>query len=164
MTLEVPEEHKEENLKLSADPYVDLFHIQLRDGTDIFVKTGDPVVWDGNTWESLPLTFSGYEIKSDGQVSRPTLQVANPAGIWSSYIIDGTLEKAYLYRYRVLRRDIDADPPRPVYQMMFWIIWNCTAITKDYATFECRNPMDGNNFYVPARQYMPPEFPVVNIR
>ena len=72
------------------------------------------------------------------------------------------MEKAYLYRYRVLRRDLDAN--RPIYQMMFWIIWNCTAITKDYMTFECRNPMDGNNFYVPARQYMPPEFPVVNIR
>lgn len=162
MTLQVPEEHREENLKLSADAYVDLFHIQLRDGSNLYLKTGDPVRWNGNDWEAIPLSFSGYEIKSDGQMSRPTLQVANPSGVWSRFVIDGSLEKSILYRYRVLRRDLDAD--RPVYQLMMWNIWNCTSITKDYMSFECRNPMDGNNFYVPARQYMPPEFPVVDIR
>ena len=162
MTLEVPEKHREENLKLTADAYVDLFHIQLRDGSNLYLKTGDPIRWSGNDWEAIPLSFSGYEIKADGQASRPTLQVANPNGVWSRFVLDGSLEKAYLYRYRVLRRDLDAD--RPVYQLMMWIIWNCTSITKDYMTFECRNPTDGNNFYVPARQYMPPEFPVVDIR
>lgn len=162
MTLEVPEEHREENLKLTADAYVDLFHIQLRDGSNLYLKTGDPVRWNDNDWEAIPLSFSGHEIKSDGQMSRPTLQVANPSGVWSRFVIDGSLEKSILYRYRVLRRDLDAD--RPVYQLMMWNIWNCTSITKDYMSFECRNPMDGNNFYVPARQYMPPEFPVVDIR
>lgn len=38
MTLLIPEEHKEENLKLSADAYVDLFHIQLRNGSNFLLK------------------------------------------------------------------------------------------------------------------------------
>lgn len=176
MTVEIPEEHKVENLKLNAEAYVDLFHIAMRNGVDLFIKNGDSVVWNYDpeiqqdiTWQSFPITFSGYEVKSDGQMSRPTLQVVNPAGVWSPLVVqkDETygfrpLEKAILYRYRVLRRDIDAN--RPIYQRMRWIIWNCTSITKDYMVFECRNPMDGNNFYIPARQFMPPEFPIVDIK
>ena len=61
----------------------------------------------------------------------------------------------------LLKRDIDAD--RPVYQRMMWILWNIKTITKDYVEFELRNPMDGNNFYIPARQYIPPEFTLVTL-
>lgn len=162
MTSIIPEEHKEENLKLSADPYVDLFHIQLRKGGNFYIKEGDPVNWNGNYWESLPISLTGYEINSDGKVSRPKLQVVNPGGVFSRVILDGELDKARIYRYRVLRRDIDLD--RPVYQVLMWLIWMCTAVTKNYVEFELRNPMDGNNFYVPARQYMPPEFPTVTFK
>ena len=162
MTLAIPEEHREENLKLSADAYVDLYHIQLANGSNFYVKNGDPLNWGGNTWEPLPISLTGYEINSDEKTSRPKLQVVNPEGVFSRIILDGDMEKARLYRYRVLRKDIDAD--RPVYQLLMWIIWNCTSITKNYAEFECRNPMDGNNFYIPARQYLPPEFPTVTFR
>lgn len=162
MTLLIPEEHREENLKLSADAYVDLFHIQLRNGSNFFIKSGDPVFWNGNDWESLPISLTGYEINSDEKSSRPKLQVVNPEGIFSKIILDGDLDKAFCYRYRVLRRDLDQN--RPVYQMLMWIIWTATSINKNYVEFELRNPMDGNNFYIPARQYLPPEFPSVTFR
>lgn len=162
MTTIIPDEHKEENLKLSADPYVDLFHIHLKTGGNFYIKEGDPLDWNGNRWESLPIALTGYEINSDGKVARPKLQVVNPEGVFSRIILDGDIEKAKLYRYRVLRRDIDQD--RPVYQMLMWIIWMCTSVTKNYVEFELRNPMDGNNFYVPARQYLPPEFPTVTFK
>ena len=48
--------------------------------------------------------------------------------------------------------------------MLMWIIWTATSINKNYVEFELRNPMDGNNFYIPARQYLPPEFPSVTFR
>lgn len=95
-------------------------------------------------------------------MSRPKLQVVNPEGVFSKIILDGDLDKAFCYRYRVLRRDIDQN--RPVYQMLMWIIWTATSINKHYVEFELRNPMDGNNFYIPARQYLPPEFPAVTFR
>lgn len=162
MTMNLPEEHKEENLKLSADPYVDLYHIQLRSGANFYIKEGDPVHWNGNDWESLPISLTGVSVSTDEKVSRPKLQVVNPEGVFSRIILDGDLDKAFLYRFRVLRRDIDAD--RPVYQAQMWLIWMCTSITKNYVEFELRNPMDGNNFYVPARQYIPPEFPAVTFK
>lgn len=171
MTIEIPNEHRRENLKLNAEPYVDLFHIQLQGdpGGDLFLKNGDPIQWsltgsddDKINWESYPLSFSGYEMKADGQLSRPTLQVLNPGGVFSGYVLDGSMDKAMLFRYRVLRSDLEAN--RAVFQMNQWIIWQCTSITKNYMIFECRNNMDGNNFYVPARQYMPPEFPTVVLK
>ena len=82
MTLLIPEEHREENLKLSADTYVDLFHIQLRNGSNFFIKSGDTVFWNGNDWESLPISLTGYEINSDEKSSRPKLQVVNPEGVF----------------------------------------------------------------------------------
>lgn len=162
MTLLIPEEHREENLKLSANAYVDLFHIQLRNGSNFYIKEGDSVEWNGNFWESLPISLSGYEINSDEKVSRPRLQIVNPEGVFSKIILDGDIDKAFIYRYRVLRRDIDLN--RPVFQMLMWLIWVPTSITKNYVEFELRNPMDGNNFYVPARQYLPPEFPAVTFK
>lgn len=161
MTVYLPEEHKEENLKLSADPYVDLFHISLKSGGSFFIKPGDPVVWNGNTWESLPISLSGFEMNSEGKASRPKLQIVNPNGVFSRLILDGDLDKANIYRYRVLRKNIDAD--KPVYQLNMWLIWMATSITKNYVEFELRNPMDGNNFITPARQYMPPDFPTVTL-
>lgn len=159
MTMIIPDEHKEENLKLSADAYVDLFHIQLKDNSNLYLKTGDNVRWMGHDWQSLPINLTGVEVSGGEKISRPSLEVVNPEGVFSRFVIDGLLDKAYLYRYRVLRRDLDAD--RPVYQMLMWFIWQCSSITKHYMKFELRNPMDGNNFYVPARQYLPPEFPSV---
>jgi lambda family phage minor tail protein L len=162
MTMAIPDSHKEENLKLTADAYVDLFHIQLRSGSNFYIKNGDPISWGGNDWESLPISLSGYEVSSDEQVSRPKLQIVNPDGVFSKVILDGEMDKAYIYRYRVLRRDLEAD--RPVYQMLMWLIWYPTLINKHYVEFELRNPMDGNNFYVPARQYLPPDFPTVTFK
>lgn len=163
MTMIVPEEQREENLKLSADAYVDLFHLQLRNGSNLYLKNGgDNVTWNGHEWEAIPLSFNGYEVKSDGQVSRPKLQVANPNGVFSKIVLDGDLDRSYLYRYRVLRRDIDND--RAVYQMLMWIIWYCTGINNNYIMFELRNPLDGNNFFIPARQFLPPEFPTVTFK
>lgn len=161
MTVFLPDEHKEENLKLSADAYVDLFHIQVRSGGSFFIKTGDPVTWNGNTWESLPIKLTGFEMNSDGKASRPKLQVANPEGVFSKIILDGDLDKAFIYRYRVLRKNLEAD--RPIYQLNMWLIWMASSVTKHYIEFELRNPMDGNNFTVPARQYIPPEFPTVTL-
>lgn len=162
MTNIIPDEHKEENLKLSAEAYVDLFHIQLKTGGNFYIKSGDPVDWMENHWESLPIALTGYEINSDGKVARPKLQVVNPEGVFSRIILDGDIEKARIYRYRVLRTDLDNN--RPIYQRLMWLIWMCTSVTKNYVEFELRNPMDGNNFYIPARQYMPPEFPTVTFK
>lgn len=160
MTVEIPESHKIENLKLEAEPYVDLFEIRLYNGTILRLKAGDDIEWNGHLWEGYPISISGYEIDSE-KLSRPTLRAVNPEGIFSSLFISGDLEKARLIRYRVLREDLDNN--FLVYQKLQWLIWNVKSINKDYIELELRNPIDGNNFNVPARLYVQPEFPSVTL-
>lgn len=160
MTLSVPEEQRSENLKLTGDGYVDLFQIQLYTGAVIYLKANETVKWQGHTWEGYPIMLTGYEINTE-KLSRPIMRVVNPEGVFSSIFISGDLEKAKVTRYRVLRKHIDED--KPIYQLCSWILWQVKSITKNYAEFELRNPMDGNNFITPGRQYLPPEFPSVTL-
>ena len=53
---------------------------------------------------------------------------------------------------------------RPVYQKKTWIIWFIKTVNKQLIQVELRNPMDGVNFNVPARRYMPPEFPFTELK
>lgn len=160
MTLLVPEEQREENLKLIAEAYVDLFEFHLYNGSTLYLKNNETVEWQGHRWEGYPIILSGYEINTE-KLSRPSMKVVNPEGVFSSIFVSGDLEKARISRYRVLRKHIDED--KPVYQHCSWILWRVTSITKNYAEFELRNPMDGNNFITPGRQYLPPEFPSVTL-
>lgn len=156
----IPDTHKIENLKLEADAYVDLFQINLYNKTTLRLKAGDDIEWAGYLWEGYPIELSGHELDSE-KLSRPTLRVVNPEGIFSSLFISGDIEKATLYRYRVLRQDLDNN--REIYQRLKWIIWNVKSITKNYVELELRNPMDGNNFNVPARLFIQPDFPSVTL-
>nr|DAT12551.1 MAG TPA: minor tail protein L [Caudoviricetes sp.] len=156
----IPDTHKIENLKLEADAYVDLFQIDLYNKTTLRLKAGDDIEWAGYLWEGYPIELSGHELDSE-KLSRPTLRVVNPEGIFSSLFISGDIEKATLYRYRVLRQDLDNN--REIYQRLKWIIWNVKSITKNYVELELRNPMDGNNFNVPARLFIQPDFPSVTL-
>ena len=156
----IPDTHKIENLKLEADAYVDLFQIDLYNKTTLRLKAGDDIEWAGYLWEGYTIELSGHELDSE-KLSRPTLRVVNPEGIFSSLFISGDIEKATLYRYRVLRQDLDND--REIYQRLKWIIWNVKSITKNYVELELRNPMDGNNFNVPARLFIQPDFPSVTL-
>lgn len=161
MSIAIPEEHKEENLKLTGEDYVDLFEIILLSGSVLRLKTGDTVNWNGSTWESFPIELSGYEISSE-KSSRPMLKVPNPESLFSSTFLSGELEKARVNRYRVLRRDIDDN--LPISQKLTWILWQIKQITSVSVEMELRNPTDGNNFDVPARKYMPPDFPSTRLQ
>ena len=91
MTQNIPDSHKEENLKLEASPYVDLFEIVLYNGSTLRLKPGDDVEWNGYLWEGYPIGLTGHEIDSE-KLSRPTLRVVNPEGIFSSLFVSGDLE------------------------------------------------------------------------
>ena len=157
----IPQSHRENNEKLISDGYVHLFEIKLRNGEYLYFKENNTVKWQGRTWTGLPLAFEGYSSATGETLSRPTLSVVNPDGAWSTFVRDGMLTRAVCTRYLVLYDDLIND--RPIYQKRMWIIWYPRTLNKQYIQFELRNPMDGVNFDVPARVYMPPEFPFVDI-
>ena len=161
MALNLPQEHIIENEKLIADGYVDLFEIKLKDNTYLWFKNNNTVNWQGRTWQGLPLNFEGYSSSSTDSLSRPNFSVANMDGAYSKYICNGLLNRAILTRYRVLYQNILDDVN--VFQSQTWIVWNTPSFNNKFITFELRTTLDGPNFVVPARQYMPPEFPCVRL-
>ena len=174
----IPDSHLEDAQKLIADGIVQLYEIKLANNTYLHLKSDNSVQWNGETWSGLPILFEGYSTAQSDSYSRPTLSIANPDTInendgstrstLSSLVLPtkdypyGLLNRAVVNRYLVLYDDIVND--RPIYQKKTWIIWFIKTINKDLIQVELRNPMDGVNFDVPARMYIPPEFPFVTLK
>lgn len=156
----IPEEQLEDAQKLVADGIVQLYEIRLADGTYLHLKADNSVEWNGYQWTGIPILFEGYSSAQGSSYSRPTLSIANPDGAFSTFVRDGFLDRAVVNRYIVLYDDIVND--RPIYQKKTWIIWFIKTLNRNIIQVELRNPMDGVNFDVPARMYIPPEFPFVD--
>ena len=85
--------------KLNPSARIELFVLELVEG--LHYATGNPsnvptlyrfhagsnmnsnaeIIWQGNTYQRLPIDFQGAEFTGRGQVPRPTLTVANLGGI-----------------------------------------------------------------------------------
>jgi lambda family phage minor tail protein L len=153
--------HAEDRVKLEADGIVDLFKIELRDGGTLRLKNNDTVTWQGASWEGIAIQLSGVHSSTDGELSRPTLTLANPQGVLSQYIINGHLEKSIVKRQRVLKQNLDLN--LNIYEQQSWFISRVASINKLTVSFELRNPIDGPNFLSPYRMFLPPDFPAVSI-
>ena len=85
--------------KLNPSARIELFVLELVEG--LHYATGNPsnvptvyrfhagsnmntnaeIIWQGNTYQRLPVEFQGAEFSGRGQVPRPTISVANLGGI-----------------------------------------------------------------------------------
>ena len=156
--------HQEEATRLTPEPYVELFKFTpdyLQPNVFIAFTNHPTITWQGITYENFPHQFSGYNIQSTGEQSRPKLQVANPNGLFSSLIVNGTLRQAQVLRYLVLRSDLLADENR--YLRNKWLLAKTVNLTKDSVSFELRSVLDGVRYTLPARQYISPDFPVTSM-
>jgi lambda family phage minor tail protein L len=153
--------HAEDRVKLEADGIVDLFKIELRTGGVLRLKNNDDATWQGFTWEGVAINLSGVHSSSDGEMSRPTLVLANPQGVLSQYIINGYLEKSVVKRIRVLRQNLDGNVN--LFDQQSWFISRVASINRANVRFELRNPIDGPNFLCPYRMFLPPDFPAVSL-
>lgn len=158
-----PTEHIIEAQKLQADALVSLYELQLKDAGNTLVcfKDGDTVTWQSKVYDSLPCRMSGVGKSADEQVSRPTFQVSNPAGIFCTYVVGGALAGATLTRKRVLRTHLDAN--NGTYSQEKWLVSRVTSMNNVVLAVELRMLADGPNYILPARAFTYPEFPTVSI-
>ena len=175
---DIPETQLEDAQKLIADGIVQLYEIELANGTYLHLKQDNSVTWNGQTWTGIPILFEGYSTAQGDSYSRPTLSIANPDTVsdldgnarstFSSLVLPvegypyGLLNRAKVTRYLVLYEDLKAN--RAIYQKKEWIIWFIKTINRNLIQVELRNRMDGVNFDVPARMYIPPEFPFITLK
>lgn len=154
----------EEALKLNPEGYVELIEIYLpavaEDYYLRFTNQAD-IEWNNATWEGLGIQITGINVAGVGEINRPTLQVMNPAGIFSAYIAQGKLNRGTVTRYRVMVRHIRSGEAISLRQI--WKIGRTISLNRDTVSLELKSFTDGHAFMIPARQFFPPEFTHVKL-
>lgn len=78
------------NLQMNFDELRDLYGINL--GADTvyrfcpMINGTNPIVWQGKSFQPLPIEVEGFEQTGGGKLARPKLKVANPEGIFSKIV------------------------------------------------------------------------------
>lgn len=163
MTTSAPAEHVAEAQKLTADALVHLYEVTLNDGlTTLRFRDGPQTVWQTKTYESMACRLTGLEQSADGSKARPLLTVMNPEGVWNSFIHAGLCDGAAVTRREVLRQYLEQDIN--ISDPAYWYISRVKELVKNQGvTFELRALTDGPDIKIPARVYIPPDFPFVTL-
>lgn len=157
----LPQEQIDDAHKLQGDGIVYLYKIVPVSGSVIRLKADDGLNWNGAVWEGTAIQLDSSGQSTDGTLSRPKLTVANPLAAYSTLIAQGLLDNAMVVEYQVLRSHIDSDTI--IYTQRTWIIRRPLQLNRTMVQFELRNLLDGQPFILPARAYIPPEFPSVSL-
>ncbi len=157
----IPPSHIPPALGLTPDALVDFYQIQLYQGSTINLCEDIDRMWMGTSWTGVGLTFSGYGMYGTNQVSRPTLKVVNPDGVFSAFVAQRQFDYGTITRYRVLLGDVEAN--NPVYIKQEWVIARVQSCTHTNITLELRSYLDTPNFTLPTNQFTPPKYPMVTM-
>ena len=162
MRTDLPTSIQDTHLDLSVEALVHLYRIELTDNTTFLLSPQKEVTWRGQVYEEVPCHMSGFGQHSDAKVNRPRFTFANPAGIFTQPLYDGRMDNASITRIRVLSSDLLADNDFSVEET--YRVSRIITIAKNMAIVEMRDALDGHHFKLPARQFIPPEFPHVKLR
>lgn len=157
----VPDEQLIDAHLLNPDATYFLYQIDLVSGTTMHLIPWSTVTWQGNTYSSTAIQVSGYGMSSSGKQSRPSMNIANIDGLYSSTVSAGNFDNATVTQYRVLGAHLDADSD--IYTSRIWTIDRYSNLDHNVVTFELRGITDRQSFIMPSRSYDPPTFNSVSI-
>lgn len=166
----VPASHVDEGLKLTAEGEVVFYEIALKNvpnGGTAVVRfrdgpMGQTTQWNGKTWDHMACQFSGYQRSAEEEKNRPTLRLMNPLGIFNDAAFNKRFDGSVLQKFTVLRRHVEANTP--ISNNEIWFIGRVKdLITGQSISFELRALSDGPDQLIPARMFIPPEFPFVTL-
>lgn len=121
------------------------------------------VVWQGQTFQPMPVEASGFEMSGRGSLPRPKLRVANIDGIISQAMQEGDdLAGRKLVRRRTMARYLDAanftggvNPnadPTAEYPLDVYYVDRVADENPAYVEFELASAMDVAGLKLPRRQ------------
>ena len=161
----IPKEHVQDAHKLNADGNIDLFQLTPNDGSGtIFFKGDNDITWQGNDYEGLPLSFTGFKKSSDGSALQPKLTIGDGTINLSPFkplVYDGYLDGGLVLHVELLldnllnNRNIRSER---LYRIKRVPSYGSLAIELQLATAS-----DALGFTMPHRQYTPPDFPAVSL-
>lgn len=115
--------------------------------------------WQGEVWVKSAFSITGIGDRAGGEKVRPRLMLPNPEGIYSYYIQQGFLDNALITYYRVHPSDID-NGENLAYQ---FYVARITEHNRQHISCQLNALSDGNNFKLPSRRFVQPEFNLVRL-
>lgn len=126
-------------------------------------KVNKPIVWQGQTYQPIPMKTEGFDMSTQGALPRPKLTVANVGGLLSAMVIKmDDLIGARVTRKRTFARYLDAvnfpggvNPeanPDQYFPDQLWFIDNKTMENKDMIEWELASAFDLDGIKIPLRQ------------
>lgn len=162
MRTDIPTRHRDMAHALESEGLVQLLEIRIPGTPDLYIRINDKrqITWWAKTWEPWAFSLTEIGVVADGEMRRPKLTVANPDGLFSAYIGKGMMDAATVTLYEVLTRDITNN--NVSFIKYVWRVGRVVSLNKATATFELRSALDGHSFTLPARKFVPPEYPHVS--
>ena len=159
----IPQSHSQDALKLTGDGIVYLYEITIPSHNLVLrFKNNNTVTWQGRQYEGIPCQMQGLSDSADEKESRPTLRVYNPVGLFNAPALDGSIYRAIVTRKRVLLDHIERNVN--IFTQRMWYVERVKELVSgQHIALDLRVMTEGPNFYIPVRQYMPPEFPMVSL-
>lgn len=161
--MSIPKEHIVDAHKLVADAEVDLFQLTPNDGSGtIFFKADNDVPWQGNTYEGLPMAFTGFKKSSEGASLAPRLVIGDGATDLSPFkplVYDGWLDGAIVVHIHMLLENLRAN--RNIRQERVFRVKRVPSYSRVSIEMQLATTSDALGFTLPHRQYHPPAFPSV---
>lgn len=146
---------------LTPDGQVFLYRITLQNGVIFRLTPQREAVWQSNVYEAIPCVLTEMSVEADGKANRPTFTMVNPDGIFTPFIAAGLLDNADLTRFTLLRDDLENDRDFAVQESMR--LAQVLSVSRQLVVCQVRDVTDGQHFSLPARMYIPPEFPHVKL-
>ena len=160
-----------ETYKTQLPEIIDLFTLDIslflpKDSTDVKIYNfanwsqvnGANVVYKGVSYTPMPLTSSGFELNTKGQLARPTLTFANVGfGITSLTNTYQDLVGATISRIRTLTTYLDGEPnadPNAFWGPDEWVIEQKTNEDKLAVSFQLTVPFDLEGRSLPGRRLL----------
>lgn len=102
----------ENSQELAPDAEVILFRITTNQGANIYIKSGPPQIWQGNTYESLPCGMGTEQRSVEGGTENPSFSIGGDdidLAIFKPGLFTGELDNGTLTKYVIELDDLLAD-------------------------------------------------------
>lgn len=164
---DIPAELIIESVDAGVGAILDLYEVDLQSfgGDVIRFHSGTngyfgDVVWQGRVYSAYPIAVEGFETKSEGTYSRPTMTVANISGLITgiNHDFDDALG-AVVTRRQVLVKHLDAvnfpngnpEADSTMEAVSRYVIEEMAEETFETVTYNLATPVDCDNAVIPAR-------------
>ena len=163
----------EDLAKINPSAIIELFELRLdatlHGSSDVYrfhaganaAVTGD-IVFNGQTYERLPIQAEGFEYTNTGTLPRPTLTVSNLGSEITAIMLTvnattagNDLGGAEVRRIRTLKKYLDGEStadPNAQFPQEIWFVDRKANETRDFVSFELASKFDLAGQKIPRRQ------------